>query len=279
MKTQEYKMTIDFNKKVFTIEETKFIEGRLKYAEKQGVITQRTEKNSSLKVSYQGTSSNNITYKWNVKVYNYNLKKGGHSIETNDYETLKVIVEKEYENKIASEMIKLSIDDAGGGFPLLGVMIGVSDNTAVKTDIVPVEYFQDDSRIGFKSGKYLEVYSDKGIKLIEEFDATPKTHYIEICTGYINFILRDKLRKLGYKVIPTEIAGMLQSELELTFKEYVNTELTENLYYDPKDMSAIEILKKYHQCLDFGINKCPEKLKSGWPAIQQEMLRRQNKAV
>ena len=108
---------------------------------------------------------------------------------------------------------------------------------------------------------------DLAKQLIDRFGATPDTHRIEICTGYVNQPLREKLRRLGYDVRVVEIRGMLQDELEKIYKEYVFEEIGSDIYYDPKSMKKREIPRRYRECLEYGKRHCPDQIKTGWDAI------------
>jgi len=150
---------------------------------------------------------------------------------------------------------------------LCGVMVGVSDEQEVKTAMVPIEYFQNHSKNHFKSKKYLKVYADLAFQLLDQFEASPATHRIEICTGYVNQPLREKLRKHGFDVRVVEIKGLLQRELENIYKNYVLERIGIDLYYDPKGMKKSEIARKYYKCLRYAQKNCPEQLKTGWDAL------------
>ena len=114
---------------------------------------------------------------------------------------------------------------------------------------------------------YLEKYADLAMGLIEQFGVSPKTHRIEICTGYVNQPLREKLRKLGFDVRVVEIKGLLQNKLESIYKKYVLDKLGADIYYDPKEMKKSEIPKMYNKCVNFGLKNCPDQIKTGWDSL------------
>jgi len=97
-------------------------------------------------------------------------------------------------------------------------MVGTSDEHQVQTATVPVEYFRDDGENGFHTKRYLKKYADLAIQLLDQFGATPDTHRIEICTGYVNQPLREELRKLGYDVRVVEIKGMFRESVIAEYK-------------------------------------------------------------
>lgn len=260
-------MRINLTKTFFTPRETDFIIDRLKQASEEGFITSRSENNPYLLASYMGVEEKGITPKWNVKIYTYNTKKKGHSLVCVDTHVLGRLLDEDYDSFIPPDLQILRIDDAGWGFPLCGVMVGVSDEQKVQTATVPVEYFRDDTENHFRTKRYLKRYADLAIQLLDQFGASPATQRIEICTGYVNQPLREKLRKLGYDVRVVEIKGMLQDELEELYKAHVLKEVGSDIYYDPKDMKKSEIPRRYRECLEYGRRHCPHQIKTGWNAI------------
>ena len=261
-------MQINLKKTRFTSSETNFILSQLEHAAKKGYLTLRSENNIYLLASYRGVEEKGISPKWNVKIYTDNPDKGGHSVVCVDTHVLGKLLEGDYASFIPPDLKVLHIDDAGWGFPLCGVMVGVTDDDTVKTATVPVEYFRKGGRNSFHSKRYLKQYSKLAIQLLDQFEATPGTHRIEICTGYVNQPLRERLRNLGYDVRVVEIKGMLQQELEGLYRNYVLNEIGEDIYYDPKDMPKLDIPRRYYACLEFGQRHRPDLVKTGWDAIK-----------
>lgn len=261
-------MQINLSKKIFSRDETDFIQAKLARASEKGLIAPKTERNSSLKVSYCGAEEGVITPKWNIRIYRYNSKKEGHSLACIDMYILKKLLEEDYESFAIPNLPVLRIDDAGWGFPLCGVMVGVSDEKNVLSAVVPVDYFRDDPEVGIQTRKYLEKYTELALQVLARFKAAPDTHRIEICTGHINQMLRENLRNIGYDVRVVEIKGMLQNRLEELFKEYIAEDIGANIYYDPKEVDKSEIPKKYYACLNYGKKHCPDKIKNGWASIK-----------
>ncbi len=260
-------MKINLKAGIYTSREIKFIIAQLETAFDNGYLKKRYEDNFSLIASYRGVEASGISPKWNVKIYDYNTKKGGHSIVCVDLLVLHRLIEGDFASFIPPDLPVLRIDDAGWGFPLGGIMVGVSDEQVVKTAIVPVEYFRKDTQNHFMTKRYLKKYSDLAIDLLKEFEATPSTHRIEICSGYVNQPLREKLRIFGYDVRVVEIKGMLQEELENIFKKYVAEIIGADIYYDPKELEKSDIPRKYYECVKYGRKHCPEQLKNGWEAL------------
>ena len=260
-------MRIHFTKKVFTKAEIAFIIDKLERACEKGLLTPRTENNPYLLASFRGIEPAGISHKWNVKIYTYNLRKQGHSVVCVDTHVLIKLVQQDYASFTPPPLPVLRIDDAGWGFPLCGVMVGVTDETAVRTAVVPVAYFRHDTRDHFGTKKYLKKYSDLAIEILGTFGASPETHRIEICSGYINQPLKNRLRGRGYDVRVVEIRGLLQAELEARYRVHVMETVGADIYYDPKDMQESDIPRRYRHSLRYGQRHCPEQIKTGWEAI------------
>lgn len=225
----------------------------------RGLIVPRTENNATLKCTYKGAGTL-ITEKWNVKIYN------SGSIVCTDFQILNAIEKDELKAPDASLKV-IQIDDAGWGFPLLGVMVGVTDGEQVWTDMVPVKFFQEPL---FGKKAYLNDYAERGISILEEIGANPKKHRIEICTGYVNKNLKNALREMGFDVRVNEIKGLLQDQLEERFRYNVHGILGVDLAYDPKQIGKAMLGKRYYEVLHWGQANAPQWLKSGWKSIQEE---------
>lgn len=262
-----FALQINLEKRVFTPKETEWIIKKLKESSEKGFVVARKENNPSLMASFSGVEAKGISPKWNVKIYTHNRKKNGHSLVCVDLQVLQMLLEETYEGFSPPDLQLLRIDDAGWGFPLCGVMVGVSDETEVKTAVVPVEYFRNGGPHDFASGDYLRKYTELGFDLLDQFTATPQTHRVEICTGYINQPLRDELRKIGYDVRVVEIKGTLQDQLEKRFQAYVRQEVGVDIYYDPKGMNKPGIPREYRKTLAYGQKNCPHLIKTGWKSI------------
>jgi len=260
-------MKIELTKSVFSAGEIEFILEKLSQTSEKGLIASKPENNPYLLAAYVGVEGRGITPKWNVKIYAFNKKKKGHSLVCVDIHILSKLLEEDYDSFIPPDLQVLRIDDAGWGFPLCGMAVGVSNEQEVQTGIVPVEYFRDDIENNFQAKRYLEKYMELAIKLLDQFGANPSTHRIEICTGFVNQPLREELRGLGYDVRVEEIKGMLQDKLEKAYREYVIEEVGSDVYYDPKEMNKSEIPRMYEESLKYGKEHCPHKIKTGWNAI------------
>lgn len=221
-----------------------------------GHIVPRTENNPYLKVSYKGAGGL-VSDKWNVKIYT------SGSVVCNDKKFLQDIVDGKV--RPPDETLKIiQIDDAGIGFPICGVMLGVSDGARLWTETVDVEFFQGEK---FSSQQYVKEYTRRGIALLGRLSIKPETHRIEICTGFINQNLRDELRKGGFDVRVTEIKGVLQDRLEFCYREYVKFLADKDLAYDPKEVEKNQLGKRYYQVVNWAKRFKPDLLKSGWKSL------------
>ena len=236
------------------------LETALKNMVNQGLIVSRAENNKYLVLSYKGAGTL-ITSKWNIKIYNT-----GSGVCT-DAGVIKDFVGGRLRPPDPSLKL-IQIDDAGWGSPLGGIIVGVVCEDRIVTDIIDVAFFKPGP---FNRKEYLKAFADQGWALIQkEFEATPETYRVEICTGYVNMKLRDLLREKGFDVRQVEIKGLLQDSLENRFRDYIK-EITggEDLAYDPKELHASQIGNYYYKALNFGKEKAPHLLKSGWRSIQK----------
>lgn len=164
--------------------------------------------------------------KWNARVYKD--KNGRLKLVTVDFKTLTDMLEG---RRPDIKRRAVSVDDAGWGFPLGGVMIGAADGRQVETGLVPVDCFQGER---FERREYLGYAAMVTLELLRRFDARPEDTLVEICTGYVNVGSKEALRDAGYEVKVTEIKGLLQDELEKRFAAYVK-DLGYSGYVDPKE--------------------------------------------
>ena len=161
---------INLNKSIYSREETKFIVAQLKRSAQKGYLIPAPENNPYLLCAYKGVEAKGITPKWNVKLYKFNYKKQGHSLVCVDKLVLENLIHENYPSFIPPNLKVLRIDDAGWGFPLCGVMVGVCDEEEVLTATVPVEYFRADPPNHFATKKYLTKYAELALELMSNFD-------------------------------------------------------------------------------------------------------------
>ncbi len=222
-----------------------------------GKIVPRKENNQYLKLAYKGNGTD-ISDKWNVKIYT------SGSIVTTDEDTLTKIVKGKFTPPDTSLKV-IQIDDAGFGSAVCGVMVGIFDGDKIWTDTVDVKFFQGEA---YERKEYLKEYTKKGLDLFNSLKVSNKTHRIEICSGFINSMLKDKLRELGYSVTITDIKGPLQDNLETLYKDHVKQLTGKSLGYDPKELTSQEIAKNYFAVVTWARKNAPHLLKTGWKALQ-----------
>jgi hypothetical protein len=225
-----------------------------------GKIVPRKENNQYLKLSYRGNGTD-ISEKWNVKIYT------SGSIVTTDQKTLNDITEGNFSAPDTSLEV-IQIDDAGFGSAICGVMVGVYDGEKIWTDTVDVKFFQGNL---YDKKIYLKEYTSKGLEIIKKLGISPKTHRIEICSGFINSMLKDKLRELGYDVVITDIKGPLQDNLEDLYKGYLKELTGRAMGYDPKELTSAQIAKNYYDTVRWARTNAPHLLKTGWKALQRDL--------
>jgi hypothetical protein len=235
------------------------LESKLAEIAAKGLIEVRYEANPYLKVSYKGAGGL-VTPKWNIKIYT------SGSVVCNEGNILQGLLQGTLKAPDQSLQV-MQIDDAGVGFPLMGVMVGVSDGKKIITGVIDVSYFKPET---FDTKDYLKAYSIRGKQILfNDFKIKKETHRIEICTGYINRTLKNDLMGMGFDVRATEIKGMLQDSLERLFKEYVHKETGVDLAYDPKELGdPREIGSRYYSVLNWGKTHAPHLLKSGWKSMK-----------
>ena len=194
--------------------------------------------------------------KWNAKVYRD--KDGNLTLVTVDMVTLKRMIEG---RSIANGKKIISVDDAGWGFPLGGVLIGATDSKRIETGLIGVECFQGAC---FRDHAYLREAATVTLSLLKRFNASPDDTQVEICSGYVNSESKNALREAGYEVNVVEVTGLLQFELEQQFKEYVDS-LGYHAYFDPKEVhDASTPFKKVIEWIDEKPEERMKLAKSGW---------------
>lgn len=194
--------------------------------------------------------------KWNARVYRD--KAGRLKLVTVDLKTLRDMLEG---RAPAVKKRTVSVDDAGWGFPLGGVMVGATDGKKVETGLVPVDYFQEER---FERHEYLKFAAAVTLDLLGRFRAYPDTTLVEICTGYVNIGSKEALRAAGYEVRVTEIKGLLQDELEKHFAAYV-LGLGYSGYFDPKEThDPTKPFEGVIKWIEENPEECMKLAKTGW---------------
>ncbi len=243
----------------------------LAVAEQQGLIRRVPGLNIYQELRYLGASTN-IPVNWSVTIWK--KLNGKRTVDCDlDPWTLDQLASGKFEAfQTPAGKAELAIDDAGWGFPLGDALVGVSDGREVRVGAIAAVFFREAGPLdGGRAPKaYLDEYSRVGREVLGSFNAHPDTHYIRVCTGYLNRQLRDDLRRQKYTVFVTKIEGLLQDELEIKCAEHINRQLGSPLYYDPKEImqrlgkaaGGREIARLYGNAQRFGASR-PALIK--WP--------------
>lgn len=241
----------------------KTLEDTLKKMATEGLIVPRTENNKYLCLSYKGAGGL-VSNKWNIKIYTTG------NFVCNDPS----IIRKYYHKRLKppDKSLKLiQIDDSGIGFPLGGCMVGVCCGDKVYTDTVDVSFFKPGP---FERKEYLIAYTNRGLNLMKkELNPTPETHRFEICSGFINKVLRDLLNLRKFDVEMVEVKGLLQDQLENKFKDHIKELTGVDLAYDPKEITTEQVAFRYDEALAWAIEHAPHLLKSGWQSMKNQNIK------
>jgi hypothetical protein len=195
---------------------------------------------------------------WTVKVYRN--KRGHYSVVCNDFPTLGKLLDGtlQAEFEAVKHLKVVEIDDAGWGFPIGGAFVGAVCDGRLETNLIEPRWFTE---MGGFTKAYLDEYARRGLDLIERFQASPETHRICICTGYINVGLKDALRAKGFHVTVGKIVGPLQDGLEDAFRAYIKS-LGYNGYADPKELTPKKRAAFYTNAVAWGKEFAPHLLKT-----------------
>lgn len=227
-------------------------------------LPEKKENNPYLIIHLKGDGVH-ISENWHVKVYKNN--KGQLKLVTTDADMLRKILG---ETEPSDEEPALYIDDAGWGFPLGGVMIGVSDGMRVETDVVDVKYFQADQ---FANKNYMEAVGDVAVKLVNRFGFLPPA-LIRVCPGFVNNKAAEKLEAMGFKVERVAITGLLQRELENQFGDYLRGIVGFQCGYgDPKENHR-GAAKNFYTAMDWIRDDVEHRLplaKTGWHNFKKHL--------
>jgi hypothetical protein len=110
---------------------------------------------------------------------------------------------------------EISIDDAGWGDLILGVVIGAlkpPDRRYMERRI-PVSSFQP---ANFENKKYLDDAVKIADEIVEVMRPDVETRF-RVCSGYVLSSIRRHLRQRGFKVEEVEITGELQEMVERSY--------------------------------------------------------------
>jgi hypothetical protein len=112
---------------------------------------------------------------------------------------------------------EISIDDAGWGDLILGVVIGahkLPDHKYMERRI-PVSSFQPPN---FENKRYLRDAVKIAEEIVKVMRPDKETHF-KVCSGYVLSSIREYLREIGFSVEEEAIKGELQEMVE---RGYIN---------------------------------------------------------
>ncbi len=145
---------------------------------------------------------------------------------------------------------EIFIDDAGWGFPLLGVLFGIYDSQTKRVSIVklPVKLFQSPV---FEQHSYLRESGRLIGGLFQKLNIIPADTQVHICTCFVNNGISDALIDSSFTVNRTAIGEPLQSRLEQAYAEYVQQTTGRNFYYDPKELTKRGITARFFKVINW----------------------------
>lgn len=171
----------------------------------------------------------------------------------------------------------IQIDDAGWGNPLGGVLIGAAnaETSAFVSKEISIAYFKEGF---FEEQNYLEEAAKLSVENLRCSGVDNRSFKIHLCPGYIHSKTEKLLRRMGYKVIRTEIKEPLQTLLEQEYRKYILQMTGVDLYYDPKVMGKTEIAAAYRKTISFiESHNMWDLAKTGWGSLRKyAYIRRRN---
>ncbi len=163
----------------------------------------------------------------------------------------------------------ITIDDAGSGDLLFGVVIGAFRNETqeFRYDVIDVKYF----KLGFFQSKdYLKQSSKIVFELVNKMKVKPEEE-INICQGYIfDEAVEDLQEKYGEERIHrVKVIGEPQLLTETAYLDEIR-----NLGYEPLEEREDKRAKSFFHMLRW-LQKNPDNLKyakTGWPRLSRYRL-------
>ncbi len=158
----------------------------------------------------------------------------------------------------------ITVDDAGSGDLLFGVVIGAyRDETKEFTyDIVDVKFFQPEL---FKKKEYLSQTSKIVSQLLNKLELKPEEE-VHICQGYIFDQAVEELRKVygDERIRRIKVVGEPQRLIEIAYLDEVR-----NLGYEPLPERDEKRAKNFFHMMRW-LKEKPQMLqyaKTGWPRL------------
>jgi len=165
--------------------------------------------------------------------------------------------------------ITVTIDDAGSGDLLFGVVIGIyhSETQEFIYDVIDVQYFQPPL---FSRKEYLEQASKIIFSLLARIGLKADEQVL-ICTSYIFDIATENLKQMygSSRISKIKVIGEPQRLTETAYLDEIR-----NLGYEPLDNRENKRGKSFFHMMQW-LEKHPEKIKyakTGWPRIYRYRL-------
>jgi len=146
-------------------------------------------------------------------------RQGVFKLSSNDAHTLERLLSGK--GFPVSEKPVVWIDDAGGGCPIGGVLIGVFEEKTGRFLFreIPVKFFQGKN---MREKAFLREIADAAAGLLEELGVSPNSARIQVCSGHLNTLAKERLRELGFEVdMSCPIGDPLQSLIENAHLAYL----------------------------------------------------------
>ncbi len=163
----------------------------------------------------------------------------------------------------------ITIDDAGSGDLLFGVVIGAYRNESqeFKYDVVDVRYFQPPL---FRQREYLKHVSMTVFQLLDRLNLKEDEHIL-ICTGSIfDSAVKDLKNKYGEdRVQGVKVTGEAQCFTEMAYLDEIR-----NLGYEPIREREEKRAKSFFHMMRW-LKRNPDKIryaKTGWPRLSRYHL-------
>jgi CxxC-x17-CxxC domain-containing protein len=162
--------------------------------------------------------------------------------------------------------VTITVDDAGSGDLLLGVVIGAyrDETQEFKYDIVDVKYFQPAL---FRKKEYLTQTSRICTELLTKLQPKPEEEIL-LCQGYLFDEAVEELRKVygEERVRRIKVVGEPQRLVEIAYLDEIR-----NLGYEPLAEREEKRAKNFFHMMRWLQNK-PDMLryaKTGWPRLKR----------
>ena len=166
---------------------------------------------------------------------------------------------------------EISIDDAGWGDLILGVVIGahkLPDHKYMERRI-PVSSFRSPN---FENKRYLEDAVRIAEEIVEVMRADKETRF-RVCSGYVLSSIRRYLRNRGFLVEEVEIIGELQESVERGYMRWCVEVGVPAERLEDRSARALRAQRRFWPLLEWVAEKpkIREKLvKTGWKSWKQK---------